>query len=379
MRKPSSSSATGTTSSTDARRKTTPAFSNNKSSCGNNIKTSNTTSTTPCSSKFGLKRGPWTPEEDELLSNYINKEGEGRWRTLPNRAGLLRCGKSCRLRWMNYLRPSVKRGQIAPDEEDLILRLHRLLGNRWSLIAGRIPGRTDNEIKNYWNTHLSKKLISQGIDPRTHKPLTTSTTTTTSTATATIVAANIIKGKGKANSSSSLASKQINRTLEHYPTDPSTNTDHYRYFINTDFHGGYSNNLVADNPDHGTASGMGVKVRNSASRSNADHLHDQEDIDDHINYCCEPDHDDVFSSFLNSLINEDAFASTSQHLQHSPTSAPIISGHASDQSTDPLISITGNSSGFELGVGWKSALVSNSTFNQNNDPKRFDHDHHAVE
>ena len=85
---------------------------------------------TPCCSKVGLKRGPWTPEEDEVLANYIRKEGEGRWRTLPKRAGLLRCGKSCRLRWMNYLRPSVKRGQIAPDEEDLILRLHRLLGNR---------------------------------------------------------------------------------------------------------------------------------------------------------------------------------------------------------------------------------------------------------
>ncbi|OWM73209.1 hypothetical protein CDL15_Pgr001323 [Punica granatum] len=130
-----------------------------------------TTCKTPCCSKVGIKRGPWTPEEDELLSNYVKKEGEGRWRTLPKRAGLQRCGKSCRLRWMNYLRPSVKRGHIAPDEEDLILRLHRLLGNRWSLIAGRIPGRTDNEIKNYWNTHLSKKLINQGIDPRTHKPL----------------------------------------------------------------------------------------------------------------------------------------------------------------------------------------------------------------
>ncbi|KAG6750751.1 hypothetical protein POTOM_045261 [Populus tomentosa] len=126
---------------------------------------------TPCCGKVGIKRGPWTPEEDEILANYIKKDGEGRWRTLPKRAGLLRCGKSCRLRWMNYLRPSVKRGRIAPDEEDLILRLHRLLGNRWSLIAGRIPGRTDNEIKNYWNTHLRKKLISQGIDPRTHKPL----------------------------------------------------------------------------------------------------------------------------------------------------------------------------------------------------------------
>lgn len=87
--------------------------------------------TTPCCGKVGLKRGPWTPEEDQVLSKFINKEGEGRWRTLPKRAGLLRCGKSCRLRWMNYLRPSVKRGHIDPDEEDLILRLHRLLGNRY--------------------------------------------------------------------------------------------------------------------------------------------------------------------------------------------------------------------------------------------------------
>ncbi|CAA7016366.1 unnamed protein product [Microthlaspi erraticum] len=128
-------------------------------------------STTPCCTKMGMKRGPWTVEEDEILVDFIKKEGEGRWRSLPKRAGLLRCGKSCRLRWMNYLRPSVKRGGITSDEEDLILRLHRLLGNRWSLIAGRIPGRTDNEIKNYWNTHLRKKLLRQGIDPQTHKPL----------------------------------------------------------------------------------------------------------------------------------------------------------------------------------------------------------------
>ncbi|AQK97661.1 Putative MYB DNA-binding domain superfamily protein [Zea mays] len=118
-----------------------------------------------------LKRGAWTPEEDELLARAVAKDGEGRWRTLPRRAGLLRCGKSCRLRWMNYLRPDIKRGPIAADEEDLILRLHRLLGNRWSLIAGRLPGRTDNEVKNYWNSHLSKKLVARGIDPRTHTPL----------------------------------------------------------------------------------------------------------------------------------------------------------------------------------------------------------------
>ncbi|KAL0817085.1 hypothetical protein Bca101_073529 [Brassica carinata] len=75
--------------------------------------------TTPCCTKMGMKRGPWTVEEDKILVSFIEKEGEG----------------------------------------------------RWSLIAGRIPGRTDNEIKNYWNTHLRKKLLSQGIDPQTHKPL----------------------------------------------------------------------------------------------------------------------------------------------------------------------------------------------------------------
>ncbi|PPD84445.1 hypothetical protein GOBAR_DD18624 [Gossypium barbadense] len=125
----------------------------------------------PCCTKVGLHRGPWTPREDTLLINYVQTHGEGHWRSLPKKAGLLRCGKSCRLRWMNYLRPDIKRGNISTDEDDLIIRLHSLLGNRWSLIAGRLPGRTDNEIKNYWNTYLSKRLLSQGIDPNTHKKL----------------------------------------------------------------------------------------------------------------------------------------------------------------------------------------------------------------
>ncbi|KAL0409227.1 UNVERIFIED_CONTAM: Transcription repressor [Sesamum radiatum] len=125
----------------------------------------------PCCSKVGLRRGPWSTKEDTLLTNYIQQHGEGQWRSLPKKAGLLRCGKSCRLRWMNYLRPGIKRGNISEDEEDLIVRLHGLLGNRWSLIAGRLPGRTDNEIKNYWNTHLLKKLKSAGINPKPHKDL----------------------------------------------------------------------------------------------------------------------------------------------------------------------------------------------------------------
>ncbi|KAK7265424.1 hypothetical protein RJT34_33044 [Clitoria ternatea] len=112
----------------------------------------------PCCSKEGLNRGAWTSHEDKILKEYIMVHGEGKWRNLPKRAGLKRCGKSCRLRWLNYLRPNIKRGNISSDEEDLIIRLHKLLGNRWSLIAGRLPGRTDNEIKNYWNTNLVKKV-----------------------------------------------------------------------------------------------------------------------------------------------------------------------------------------------------------------------------
>lgn len=124
----------------------------------------------PCCEKVGLKRGPWTPEEDQKLIAYVNENGHGSWRALPKKAGLLRCGKSCRLRWTNYLRPDIKRGEFSPPEEQTIIQLHALLGNRWSAIASHLPKRTDNEIKNYWNTHLKKKLMKMGLDPCTHKP-----------------------------------------------------------------------------------------------------------------------------------------------------------------------------------------------------------------
>ncbi|GLJ11573.1 hypothetical protein SUGI_0171640 [Cryptomeria japonica] len=119
----------------------------------------------PIISREELNRRSWTAEEDKILSDYIRTHGETGWRSLPQKAGLNRCGKSCRLRWLNYLRPDIKRGNISPDEEELIVRMHRLLGNRWALIAGRLPGRTDNEIKNYWNTRLSKKLAKRKCPP----------------------------------------------------------------------------------------------------------------------------------------------------------------------------------------------------------------------
>jgi len=115
----------------------------------------------PCCDKVGLKRGPWTYEEDQILISFINKHGHSNWRALPKQSGLLRCGKSCRLRWINYLKPDIKRGNFSKEEEDTIIQLHEMMGNRWSAIAAKLPGRTDNEIKNVWHTHLKKRLNKQ--------------------------------------------------------------------------------------------------------------------------------------------------------------------------------------------------------------------------
>ncbi|GFY90755.1 myb domain protein 20 [Actinidia rufa] len=125
----------------------------------------------PCCDKVGLKKGPWTAEEDKKLISFILTNGQCCWRAVPKLSGLLRCGKSCRLRWTNYLRPDLKRGLLSDHEEKLVIDLHSQLGNRWSKIASHLPGRTDNEIKNHWNTHIKKKLKKMGIDPLTHKPL----------------------------------------------------------------------------------------------------------------------------------------------------------------------------------------------------------------
>ncbi|KAI6675679.1 hypothetical protein NL676_003585 [Syzygium grande] len=112
----------------------------------------------PCCDKIGVKKGPWTPEEDIMLVTYIQEHGPGNWRSVPTNTGLLRCSKSCRLRWTNYLRPGIKRGSFTDQEEKMIIHLQALLGNRWAAIASYLPQRTDNDIKNYWNTHLKKKL-----------------------------------------------------------------------------------------------------------------------------------------------------------------------------------------------------------------------------
>ncbi|KAF2283807.1 hypothetical protein GH714_016052 [Hevea brasiliensis] len=114
----------------------------------------------PCCDKANVKKGPWSPEEDTKLKAYIEQNGTGgNWIALPQKIGLKRCGKSCRLRWLNYLRPNIKHGGFSEEEDNIICSLYISIGSRWSIIAAQLPGRTDNDIKNYWNTRLKKKLL----------------------------------------------------------------------------------------------------------------------------------------------------------------------------------------------------------------------------
>nr|XP_043633845.1 transcription factor RAX2-like [Erigeron canadensis] len=124
----------------------------------------------PCCDKANVKKGPWSPEEDKRLKEYIQTNGTGgNWIALPQKAGLKRCGKSCRLRWLNYLRPNIKHGEFSDDEDKVICTLFASIGSRWSIMAAQLPGRTDNDIKNYWNTKLKKKMMSSLISMPHHE------------------------------------------------------------------------------------------------------------------------------------------------------------------------------------------------------------------
>ncbi|KAE8812074.1 Myb-related protein MYBAS2 [Hordeum vulgare] len=148
---------------------------------------------------MAARKGPWTEKEDAQLVWFVRLLGERRWDFLAQVSGLRRTGKSCRLRWVNYLHPGLKRGRITADEERLILTLHAEWGSRWSRIARKLPGRTDNEIKNYWRTHMRKKAQEEKMmaknkasssspsssDSTAATSLTTTTTCSASTPTAT--------------------------------------------------------------------------------------------------------------------------------------------------------------------------------------------------
>ncbi|KAK7383284.1 hypothetical protein VNO78_28958 [Psophocarpus tetragonolobus] len=122
----------------------------------------------PCCDKANVKRGPWSPEEDATLKSYVETHGTGgNWIALPKKAGLRRCGKSCRLRWLNYLRPDIKHGGFTEEEDNIICTLYGQMGSRWSAIASQLRGRTDNDVKNYWNTKLKKKIMAGKVSLKT--------------------------------------------------------------------------------------------------------------------------------------------------------------------------------------------------------------------
>ena len=89
-----------------------------------------------------LKKGPWTAAEDAVLIDYVKKYGGGKWNAVLRNTGLARCGKSCRLRWTNHLRPNLKKGAFSPKEEKLIVDLHAQYGNKWARMATLVSVHT---------------------------------------------------------------------------------------------------------------------------------------------------------------------------------------------------------------------------------------------
>ncbi|RDX57929.1 Transcription factor MYB7, partial [Mucuna pruriens] len=216
---------------------------------------------TPCCNKEQTHKGTWSKEEDECLIKYINLHGEGKWRTLPKAAGLLRCGKSCRLRWMNYLRPNIKRGDFTKEDDDLIIHLHSSLGNKWSQIASNLPGRTDNEIKNYWNTHLKRQLYLLRMTPLEDAA-------TSKVAFATVIAATATAPP--ANSNVSVVTTTSNKGTKNNNTSNFTDgsTNHIYYF-------NVFLNSKVQITDGDYSAGEGSNISSSVATTEEDHVHPQ--------------------------------------------------------------------------------------------------------
>ncbi|XP_042520392.1 transcription factor DUO1 [Macadamia integrifolia] len=104
-----------------------------------------------------IRKGPWMAEEDEILKDYVKKYGPRDWSSIRSKGLLPRTGKSCRLRWVNKLKPDLKTGcKFSADEERVVIDLQAKFGNKWARIATYLPGRTDNDVKNFWSTRQKR-------------------------------------------------------------------------------------------------------------------------------------------------------------------------------------------------------------------------------
>ncbi|GLJ21741.1 hypothetical protein SUGI_0405460 [Cryptomeria japonica] len=115
-----------------------------------------------------LRKGPWMAEEDDILVEYVRKYGPRDWSSIRTKGLLPRTGKSCRLRWVNKLKPDLKRSKFSLEEEKIVVEMQENLGNKWAKIASYLPGRTDNDVKNFWSTRQKRILRSlQHLEPQT--------------------------------------------------------------------------------------------------------------------------------------------------------------------------------------------------------------------
>ncbi|GAB2293736.1 hypothetical protein Dimus_027948 [Dionaea muscipula] len=254
----------------------------------------------PCCDKANVKKGPWSPEEDAKLKSYIEQHGTGgNWIALPQKIGLKRCGKSCRLRWLNYLRPNIKHGGFSEEEDKIICSLYISIGSRWSIIAAQLPGRTDNDIKNYWNTRLKKKLLG-----KQRKELQASRSK-----------GNIISKQGGYGPNSSIVDHQYHHDQQSWLGSSTADHDHhminsttttqsilppYRPLLAADHHHHHPTSdvgqLMEPSPDHASIRKLLIKLggqdHNSYDHHNIQDDHHQLIINSYIN-----DHDDYNSMF----------------------------------------------------------------------------------
>ncbi|KAG8083158.1 hypothetical protein GUJ93_ZPchr0014g47008 [Zizania palustris] len=119
-----------------------------------------------------VRKGPWTAEEDEVLRQHVRTHGPRDWSSIRSKGLLPRIGKSCRLRWVNKLRPDLKTGcKFSAEEERVVIELQAQFGNKWARIAAYLPGRTDNDVKNFWSTRQKRlaRLLRAPLPARSNQ------------------------------------------------------------------------------------------------------------------------------------------------------------------------------------------------------------------